>query len=143
MLHSGEVKVTIEDSLDNPAFTDWLKTWDTGTFHEKIQGGEHYVRKQGKTVQHWFRWGAAVNPETIPQNLTDHIDYIWIDKELGSARWQKTSTLLNYIRKEFQEITFGYLGSVEELRSGSLGIQESEITYNTNLQDFIEKQSTH
>jgi hypothetical protein len=143
MLHTGEVMVTIEDSLDNPAFADYLKNWDTGTFHGKIQGGEHYARKQGSTAQHWFRWGAGVNPETIPQNLTENIDYIWIDKELGSSKWQKTSTFLNYIRKEFQDITFGYMGSAEELRSGSLGIQESEITFNTNLKDFIEKQSTH
>jgi len=143
MLHTGEVMVTVEDSLDNPDFADYLKTWQAGTFHEKIQGGEHYVRKQGKKVQHWFRWGAGVDPETIPQTLTEHIDYIWIDKEVGSSQWQKTSTLLNYIRKEFSEIAFGYMGSAGELRSGSLGIQESEITFNANLKDFIEKQSFH
>lgn len=143
MLHTGEVMVTVEDSLDNPDFADYLKTWQAGTFHEKIRGGEHYVRKQGKKVQHWFRWGVSVNPEAIPQTLTEHIDYIWIDKELGSSQWQKTSTLLNYIRKELPEIAFGYMGSAEELRSGSLGIQESEITFNTDLKNFIEKQSTH
>ena len=142
MLHTGKIIISIEKNLDKTSLGDFPGTWNTGVHHKKPKGGEHYTRKVGKDVQHWFRWGADFKPESMPQHLTENVDYIWLDKKSGSDNWQKTSTILNRVRKPLKDIVFGYMGSEEELQAGGLGIQESKIVYNLSLQDFIEQHHT-
>ena len=135
MFHRGEIVVTIEKSLDNLNIEP--ETWKTGTYHKKVPGCEHYIRKWGKRVQHWFRWAASVEPSSISQNLTENIDFIWIDNECGSGGWDKTNVILSSVRKDIREIQYGFGGKEEELRSGSLGIQGSKITCNISRDDFL------
>ncbi|UCH93639.1 MAG: hypothetical protein JSV88_25670 [Candidatus Aminicenantes bacterium] len=142
MFHTGKIAVTIEKSLDKSEnLKKYMETWNTGTCHDTIKGSEHYVRKQRHHVQHWFRWDASIEPASISQNLTENIDWIWIDKECGSSDWQKTSTILNYIRKELQKINYGFMGNADELRAGSLGIKGSEIAYEISREDFLDQKN--
>ena len=137
MLHTGKIVVSIEQSPGETVSPGFTGAWRTDSHHGRTEGVEHYTRKYGREVQHWLRWGPNLTPKNIPQNLTENIHYIWMDKESGTSAWQRTNTLLNHIRKDLKEITFGFGGSAEELNAGGLGILESEIIPDITLEDFI------
>ena len=135
MFRRGEIVISIEKSLH-------LKTpyrhFETGSYHEKVPGCEHYVTQNGKRVRHWFRWAPSLDGTSISQNLTENIDSIWIDKECGSGGWEKTNIILSSIRKDIRKIFYGFAGKEEEFRAGSLGIQGAKITCDISLEDFLD-----
>lgn len=139
MFRRGQIVVTIENSLDrNPE--NGRDNRETGSYHEKVSGCEHYIRKPRKNrVQHWFRWVHSLDAAAISQDLSEKIDAVWLDKECGTSGWAKTNTILSSIRKDIRKITYGFAGKEDELRAGSLGIKGTKITYGISLEDFLDQ----